>query len=158
MSRPCHRTQKITFPVCYRQHKAMVLYYHVGFRSCVQKSLLGMHTDRQFQLGSRGKKKKRSWKRDCINKFGCESLFPGELECFGLVLLRVKMQSSLHSKDSTKSETEHVAMRYCQTDMKISIFCDFAQKIQWNLLAGFVHLNRKVRDFAGRRLSLDHTW
>lgn len=111
MSRPCHRTQKITFPVCYRQHRAMVLHYHVEFRSCVQKSLLGMHTDRQFQLGSRGKqKKKKGWKRDCIKKFGSEFLFPGKLGCFGLVLLQVKTQSSLHGKDSIKSETEHVTM------------------------------------------------
>lgn len=66
MSRHCHRTQKITFPICYRKHRAMVLHYHVGFRTCVHKSLLRMHADRRFQLSSRGKRGE-SWKKDCKN-------------------------------------------------------------------------------------------
>lgn len=36
----------------------MVLHYHVGFRTCVHKSLLRMHTVRRFQLSSTGKGEK----------------------------------------------------------------------------------------------------
>lgn len=65
------------------------------------------------------------------------------------------MQSSLHSKESIKSEIEHVATHCLLSNRNEN------QPLAWfctEKSTKLIHLNRKVRDSAQRRLSLDHTW